>query len=87
MYTNLLNTKAKEVDDKSVEIEFENGLTAVGKTILTKPENQEEISSLISQETGKQMKIKYVDKKQQDVNNNAMNGLNDLGISINIIEE
>ena len=52
-----------------------------------KPENQEEISSLISQETGKQMKIKYVDKKQQDVNNNAMNGLNDLGISINIIEE
>ena len=87
MYTNLLNTKAKEVDDKTVEIEFENGLTAFGKTILTKPENQEEISSLISQETGKQMKIKYVDKKQQDVNNNAMNGLNDLGISINIIEE
>ena len=87
IYTNLLNTKAKETDDSTIEIEFENGLTAFGKTVLAKPENQEVITNLIIQETGKQMKIIYIDKKQKNFNKSNMNGLNNLGIPINIIKE
>ena len=36
LYTNLINTQAKEINDMTVGIEFKNGMTAFGKTeILT----------------------------------------------------
>ena len=36
LYTNLINTRAKEINDMTVGIEFPNGLTSFGRTVLEK---------------------------------------------------
>ena len=84
IYTNLLNTDAVEVADDVLEIEFKNGITNFGKTVLNNKENISEISKLVEEISGKKMKIKYKDEKSID--NNEINGLNSLGIPINIID-
>ena len=68
LYTNLINTKAVELNDMTVGIEFPNGLTPFGKTILEKQENKREISNLVSIACGKEMQIKYI-LGQAQVNN------------------
>lgn len=60
LYTNLMNTKAVELNDMTVGIEFPNGLTSFGKTVLEKQENKQEISKLVSIACGKEMQIKYI---------------------------
>ena len=60
LYTNLMNTTAKEINDMTVGIEFPNGLTSFGKTVLEKQENIREISNLVSMAEGKPMQIKYI---------------------------
>ena len=60
LYTNLINSRAKEINDMTVGIEFPKGLTSFGKTILEKQENIKEISSLVSIASGKPMNIKYI---------------------------
>ena len=65
LYTNLMNTKAKEINDMTVGIEFPNGMTAFGKTVLEKPENVREISNLVSMACGKEMQIKYITQNNQ----------------------
>ncbi len=60
LYTNLMNTKAKEINDMTVGIEFPNGITAFGKTILEKQENVKELTTLVSMASGKPMNIKYI---------------------------
>ena len=60
LYTNLMNTTAKEINDMTVGIEFPNGLTSFGKTVLEKQENIKEISNLVSMAEGKPMQIKYI---------------------------
>lgn len=62
LYTNLLGTKAKEINDMTVGIEFPNGMTSFGKTVLEKQENIREISNLVSIACGKEMQIKYIEK-------------------------
>ena len=84
IYTNLLNTDAVEISDDTLEIEFKNGITNFGKTVLSNKNNINEISRLVEEISGKKMKIKYKDEKSID--NKEMNGLNSLGIPINIIE-
>lgn len=84
IYTNLLNTDAVEISDDTLEIEFKNGITNFGKTVLSNKDNINEISRLVEEISGKKMKIKYKDEKSID--NKEMNGLNSLGIPINIIE-
>ena len=69
LYTNLMNTNANQINDMIVEIEFPNGITAFGKTVLEKPENKQELERLISMELGKAMKIKYIDKNNQSTAN------------------
>ncbi len=64
LYTNLLNTKAKELNDMTVGIEFPGRITAFGKTVLEKPENIREISNLVSIACGKEMQIKYIAESQ-----------------------
>ena len=66
LYTNLLNTNAVEINDMTVGIEFPNGITPFGKTVLEKPENKTEISNQVSIACGKEMQIKYIDAKPQD---------------------
>ena len=86
VYTNLINTKAKQVND-TLQIEFKNGLTAFGKTVLSKPESIEEISNIVNSISGKEFKIKYIEgnlSTPKEENNINLDGLD---IPINIIEE
>ena len=64
LYTNLMGTKAKELNDMTVGIEFPNGMTSFGKTVLEKQENIKEISDLVSMACGKPMQIKYISQEQ-----------------------
>jgi len=90
LYTNLMNTKATELNDMTVGIEFPNGMTSFGKTVLEKPENIREISNLVSIACGKEMQIKYISSnntvhqlsKEEDLQNLA----NQSDIPFNIIE-
>lgn len=66
LYTNLMNTRAKELNDMTIGIEFPNGLTSFGKTVLEKQENIREISNLVSIACGKEMQIKYLEGKRYD---------------------
>ena len=91
LYTNLMNTTAKEVNDLILGIEFPNGLTPFGKTILEKTENISELNRLVSIEAGKEMKVKYIDARQiekvetEDV---GLEGLvKGLDIPIDIVDE
>lgn len=87
IYTNLINTNAKEINDLTLGIEFPNGLTAFGKTVLEKPENMQELVKQVSIEAGKEMRIKLIDLKASNiVQAKSDNGLSDLGIDINIID-
>ncbi len=90
LYTNLMNSKAVEINDMTVGIEFPNGLTSFGKTVLEKQENIREISKLVSIACGKEMQIKYIDKaipKQELTNDqDIQNLINGSDIPFNIVE-
>ena len=90
LYTNLMGTKAKEINDMTVGIEFPNGMTSFGKTVLEKQENIKEISNLVSMACGKVMNIKYVTPEQNNRiltnEENLQNFANESDIPFNIIE-
>ena len=88
LYTNLINTNAKEINDLTLGIEFPNGLTAFGKTVLEKPENMQELVKQVSILAGKEMRIKLIDLKSTTNTEpeNSNNGLEDLDIDINVID-
>ena len=90
LYTNLINTTAKEINDMTLGIEFPNGLTAFGKTVLEKPENMQALVKLVSMQAGKEMRIKLIDLKkanQEKMENSEPSILTDLGFDINVIDE
>ena len=66
LYTNLINTKATKISDMTIGIEFLNGMTAFGKTVLEKPENKKEIELLVSKACHQEMNIKYITAPQAD---------------------
>ena len=80
LFTNLMNTKAVELNDMQIGIV---GLTAFGKTVVEQPDNRQEITKAILQEAGKEMQIKV--EEVQNVINRTQN--QNFGIPINIIEE
>ena len=87
LYTNLINTNAKEINDLTLGVEFPNGLTSFGKTVLEKAENMQELVKQVSMEAGKEMRIKLIDLKSiSSEKNTSDNGLLDLGIEINVID-
>lgn len=90
LYTNLINSRAVEINDMTVGIEFPNGLTSFGKTVLEKQENIREISNLVSMACGKEMQIKYIDKstpKAQATNEQDIQNLvNGSDIPFNVVE-
>ncbi|MCI8383739.1 MAG: DNA polymerase III subunit gamma/tau [Clostridia bacterium] len=90
LYTNLLGTKAKEINDMTVGIEFPNGMTSFGKAVLEKQENIREISNLVSIACGKEMQIKYltqIEKQNQMTNEeNLQNFANESDIPFHIID-
>ena len=67
LYTNLMNTKAEQINDSTVGIKFPKGITAFGRTVLDKQENIKEISNLVSMTCGKDMQIKYISDMQSQV--------------------
>lgn len=89
LYTNLLNSKAIEINDLTLGIQFAKPLTGFAKTVLEAPDNRKDIETAIALECGKQMNIKYIvqENNSQDSKAQNSNSLADLGIPINIIEE
>lgn len=90
LYTNLINTRAVELNDMTVGIQFPNGLTSFGKTVLEKQENIREISKLVSIACGKEMQIKYISEMQPVVQKTQEEDLQNLaeqsGIPFQVIE-
>ena len=91
LYTNLVNTKAEEINDMTVGIKFPKGLSAFGKTVLEKQENLKEISDLVSIACGKEMQIKYLSDLQNKVVEHSPEDdlrklANDSNIPFNMIE-
>jgi len=70
LYTNLINTTAREINDQTIGIQFPKALTPFGKTVLEKHESIKEISELVSMACGKEMNIKYVEPEQAVVISN-----------------
>ncbi len=91
LYTNLLNTRAVEINDMTIGIEFNKEITAFGKTILNKQENIRELSTLVSIACGKEMNIKYITAENtitQEVSyeETLQNLANESDIPFNIVE-
>ena len=89
LYTNLLNSKAVEVNDMTLGIQFSKPLTDFAKTVLESPDNRRDIETAVALECGKQMNIKYIiqENSSQKIEAQSSNSLDNLGIPINIIEE
>ena len=91
VYTNLLNSKATQVNDMTVGITFPNGLTRFGKSILEQSENMNEIVKQVSMALGKTMRVRLVeneeDAKKINRTTSKKSELENLGIPINVIEE
>jgi len=91
LYTNLINSKASQINDMIVGIEFPNGLTPFAKTVLEKNENITELEKRLSIELGKTMKVRYLDNKENvyEVKQNANpieTFANDMDIPFNVYE-
>ena len=90
LYTNLMNSTASQINDMVIGIEFPNGLTSFGKTVLEKSENITEIEKRVSIECGKPMKIKYIDSKanvELKQNDNPIESFaQDMDIPFNVYE-
>lgn len=90
LYTNLINTNARELNDMMVGIEFPNGLTSFGKAILEKPENMLELTKAVSMEYGKDMVVKLIDENNlpKFVKNNEIDDITkNIDMKVNIIED
>ena len=62
MYINLAGTKAYEVNDMQLEIDFPNGMSKVAKEFLSRPDTKQNLRETIHLAVGKEMQIKYVDE-------------------------
>lgn len=82
LYTNLVNTTAKEINDMTVGIVFKKGITPFGRTVLEKPENMQYLIQVVSQMCGKEMRIKLVDESAETNKSNDINGDNDMPFNI-----
>ncbi len=90
LYSNLINTNARELNDMMIGIEFPNGLTSFGKAILEKPENMQELTKAVSIEYGKDMVVKLIDENNlpKFIENNEIDNITkNIDMPINIIEE
>ena len=90
LYTNLMSTKAKEINDMTVGIEFPKGISAFWKTVLEKQDNIREISKLVSMAYGKEMQIKYIVPNKNthkfSAEENLQNLANQADVPFNIVE-
>ena len=61
LYTTLLNSRARQIDDLNIEIEFPNGLTAFNEKVVNDPNNKNDLIKAIFAVTGKEMNLKFKD--------------------------
>ena len=88
LYTNLMNTTATEINDMTVGIVFQNGITPFGRSVLDKPESVAELTRIISLECGKSMQVKYIDSKQEPIVTGGPEDIaKELDMPVNIIDE
>ncbi len=66
MYINLAGTKAYEVNDMQLEIDFPNGMSKVAKEFLSRPDTKQNLRETIHLAVGKEMQIKYIDEKSEN---------------------
>ena len=88
LYSNLLKAKAIEINDMTIGIMFEKGLTPFGRTILERPENMSEITKQVSIDQGKPMRVVIIDNNDEIMtkNSNIEDLTNGIDMPINIIE-
>ena len=88
LYTNLINSTANEINDMTVGIKFEKGLTPFGKAVLEKSENMNEIVKQVSIEMGKPMRVVLIDNNDEIAvkADNFSNIGKDIDMPINIID-
>ncbi len=87
--TNLMGTVATLINDMTVGIVFQNGLTPFVKSIMERPENTQELTRLVSIECGKEMRIKLLDNQDDILKQKAQeakNPMEELDIPVNVIE-
>ena len=90
LYSNLLKSKAIELNDMTIGISFPDGINTFGKSILEKPENITELSKAVSMEYGKDMKVRIIEnvnslpKKEE---NPIKEMADSLDIPLNVIED
>ena len=91
IYTNLINTTARRINDITLGVEFKNKLTDFGKKVLEQTDNRKELEKLVSIEYGKDMNVKFLtDSEAKSVKKEVTNiekVANELDIPINIIDE
>ena len=68
MYINLAGTVAREVNDMTLEIEFPKGMNKVAKEFLSRPDTKQNLKNMVHLACGKEMQIKFVDNKQNEIN-------------------
>ena len=78
------------INDMTVGIVFQNGLTPFVKSIMEKPENIQELTRLVSIECGKEMRIKLLDYQDPTLKEKASKKpekeVQELGIDVNVFE-
>ena len=90
VYTNLVGTKAIQLDDMTIGIEFPNKVSEFANKVLNEHENKALIEKLISLEAGNTMRVKYLSSnsaKETKAKNSIENFASKLDIPINIIDE
>ena len=90
IYVNLIGSRAKEINDMTIEVELANK-NSFAKNILETHENKAEIERIASMEAGKTMNIRFVSQEEKKANNANTNSIESmvtgLDIPINIIDE
>ena len=76
LYTHLFETRAEELNDMTIGINFNKPICKFTKDTLEAPENIKEVSTLVSMACGKPMEIKYIGKEERVVS--SENFANDL---------
>lgn len=93
IYTNLLNTKAVEQDDRFIGIVFDKG-TGFAKMIVSKTENLEVIQTILSKKLGREVRARCIDagaaaaeQKKDEFVEKVEDLAKRINVPVNIIDE
>ena len=61
LYTNLIGTRAKEINDITIGVELSSKMSSFSKTVIEMPENRAALAKIILQFAGKEMEVKIIE--------------------------